>query len=83
MKGHDHLLVYRERYHTYPMTAGELTGTTELRHYQFETPLPGIRWFINAIEQKFFKSPDKGGLPANKLSYEEMVAGEALHISRT
>ena len=46
-------------------------------------PLSGIRWFINAIEQKFFKSPEDGGLPADKISYEEIVDGEDLHIIRS
>lgn len=83
IKGNDHLLVYRERYHTYPPTAGALAGTTELRHYQFEMPLSGIRWFIDVIDTKLFKSPDEGGLAANKLSYEDLVGGEDLHVMRT
>src|SRR5690606_9404911 len=77
IKNGEHLLIYRERLHIYPPTArGGRAGTTELFRYQFEMPLPGIRWFIDVIEQKFFKSPSEGGLAANKLSYEETVAGE-------
>lgn len=83
LKRNGHLVVYRERLHTFPETAGDLAGQTELLNYQFEMPLSGIRWFINVIEQKFFKSPDEGGLPANKLSYEEIVGGEDLHVMRT
>lgn len=84
IRQNDHLLVYDERFHTYPETAGGgRAGTTKLLNSQFEMPLPGIRWFIDVIEQKFFKSPSEGGLPANKLSYEETVAGEQLHVMRT
>lgn len=79
----EHLLIYLEDFHTYPKTAGDLAGTTELFRYQYEMPLPGIHWFIDVIEQKFFKSPSEGGLPANKLSYEETVSGEVLHVMRT
>ena len=32
---------------------------------------------------KFFKSPEEGGLPASKISYEEIVAGEDLHVMRS
>lgn len=78
-----HLLIYRQRLHVYPETAGALAGSTELFRYQFTIPLPGIRWFIDVIEQKFFKSPHEGGLPAHKLSYEEVVAGEDLHVMRS
>lgn len=83
VKAVNHLLIYRERLHTYPETAGDLAGTKEYRRYQFAMPLRGIRWFIDVIEQKFFKSPNEGGLPANKLSYEEIVAGEDLHVMRS
>lgn len=83
IKNDDYLIVYRERIHIFPATAGELAGQTELLNYQFEMPLSGIRWFIDVIEQKFFKSPHEGGLSANKLSYEEIVAGEDLHVMRT
>lgn len=78
-----HLVVYSDYLHIYPETAGEKAGTTKLFRYQFEMPFEGVRWFIDVIEQKFFKSPHEGGLPANKLSYEEIVSGEDLHVMRT
>ena len=78
-----HLLIYREKLHTYPLTSDFMPGQTELFANQFEMPLEAIRWFINVIEQKFFKSPEEGGLPANKISYEEVVAGEELHVMRS
>lgn len=84
VKQANHLLIYEEHLHTYPATAGGgRAGTTKLFRDQFELPLAGIRWFIDVIEQKFFKSPHEGGLPAHKLSYEEIVAGEDLHVMRS
>ena len=79
----EHLLVYREKVHTYPMTSDIRPGESRLIANQFEMPLTGVRWFINAIEQKFFKSPEEGGLPADKISFEEVVDGEDLHIIRS
>lgn len=83
IKQDQHLLVYTERFHTYPLTSNFMPGQTELLADQFEMPLEAIRWLIDVIEQKFFKSPEDGGLPANKMSYEEIVAGEDLHIMRS
>lgn len=82
VKEDDHLLVYEKTLHTFPLTSSRHPGETELIEDQFEMPLSGIRWFINAIEQKFFKSPEDGGLPADKISYKETVDGEGLHIIR-
>lgn len=78
-----HLLVYKEKLHKYPPQSPFRPGETELLTSQFEMPLSGVRWFINAIEQKFFKSPEEGGLPADKISFEEVVDGEDLHIIRS
>ena len=78
-----HILVYKESIHTYPQTSDYKPGQTELFADQIEMPIDAINWFINVIEQKFFKSPEDGGLPANKISYEEIVAGEDLHVMRT
>ena len=83
LKQENCLLVYSERIHTYPLTSDYMPGQSELFADQFEMPLVSIRWLINVIEQKFFKSPEEGGLPANKISYEEIVAGEDLHIMRS
>jgi hypothetical protein len=77
----NHLLIYEEKFHTYPPTSASY-GQTELIADQFEIPLRGVRWFINVIEQRFFKSPEEGGLPADKISYEEIVDGEDLHVIR-
>ncbi len=83
LKQNQHLLVYAERFHTYPETSPFMPGKTELIADQLEMPLEGIRWFVNVIEQKFFKSPEDGGLPAHKISYKETVADEDLHVLRS
>lgn len=77
-----HLLVYKQKLHTYPRTSPFNPGETELFENQFEMPLNGVRWFINVIEQKFFKSSEEGGLAAGKVSFEEVVDGEELHVMR-
>lgn len=82
IKQENYLLVYSERLHVYPPTSPRY-GTQKLLADQFEMPLEAVRWLINVIEQKFFKSPEEGGLPANKISYEEIVAGEDLHVMRS
>ncbi|MGM8227529.1 hypothetical protein ACSV5M_13155 [Cellvibrio sp. ARAG 10.3] len=78
----NHLLVYEEKFHTYPLTSSRRPGETKLIADQFEMPLSGVRWFIDVIEQRFFKSPEEGGLPADKISYEDIVDGEELHVMR-
>lgn len=83
LKQDNYLFVYSERYHTYPSTSDFMPGQTEIFADQFEMPLEAIRWFIDVIEQKFFKSPEEGGLPAHKISYKETVAGENLHVMRS
>lgn len=82
IKQDQHLLIYSERLHIYPTTSKHY-GQSKLLADQIELPLPAIRWIIDVIEQKFFKSPEQGGLPAHKLSYEEIVAGEDLHVMRS
>lgn len=83
IKENDDFVIYDEQLHIYPATAGALAGTTKLFRSQFEMPMTGIRWFIDVIEQKFFKRKEEGGLPAHKLSYEQIVAGEDLHVMRS
>lgn len=82
IKKSDHLLIYREELHTFPR-ASTRAGETKLIANQFEIPISAIRWLISVIEQKFFKPPEEGGLPANKISYKETVSGEKLHVMRS
>lgn len=78
----DYLLIYVEQIRIYP-PASPRYGTQKIIANQLEMPLAAVRWYINVIEQKFFKSPEEGGLPAHKISFEEIVAGEDLHIMRS
>jgi|GEM_PF-827327 len=78
----DHVIVYAEKLHVYPPTSPKY-GQQKLIADQLEMPLEGVRWYIDVIEKKFFKPPEEGGLPANKISYREEVAGERLHIMRS
>src|SRR5690554_4849225 len=50
--------------------------------YQLEFPKAGLRWIVDTINNKFFKTPDEGGLPGGVYHYEEVVDGEELGISR-
>ena len=47
-----------------------------------EFPVSGLSWFINTIEQRFFKTEAEGGLEKGKFAYEEEVSGERLCVSR-
>lgn len=82
VKVDDYIILYVEQLRVYPPTSDKY-GQTKLIADQLEMPLKGIRWYIDAIEQKFFKSESEGGLPAHKISYEEIIAGEDLHIIRS
>lgn len=77
----DHLIVYYERLHVHPDTS-PFSGEEELIANQLEMPFSGVCWFIDVIEQKFFKPPSEGGLPADSISYREDVDGERLHVLR-
>ncbi|WP_062058010.1 hypothetical protein [Cellvibrio sp. OA-2007] len=47
---------------------------------QFEMPLAGVSWMINAIEQGFEKPPSEGGLEKNKLHTDTTLNEERLRI---
>jgi hypothetical protein len=47
-----------------------------------EFPVSGLQWFINTLEQRFFKKAGEGGLPKDKYAYEEELVGERLCVSR-
>src|SRR5690554_3931953 len=51
--------------------------------YQLEFPKAGLRWIVDTINNKFFKTPDEGGLPGGVYHYEEVVDGEELGIRRS
>ena len=51
--------------------------------YQLEFPKAGLRWIVDTINNKFFKTPDEGGLPGGVYHYEEVIDGEELGIRRS
>lgn len=47
-----------------------------------EFPISGLQWFIDTLEQKFFKTEAEGGLAKDQFAYDEIVDGEHLCVSR-
>ncbi|QEY16746.1 hypothetical protein D0C16_12665 [Cellvibrio sp. KY-GH-1] len=47
-----------------------------------EFPIAGLQWFIDTLEQKFFKTEAEGGLPKGQFAFDEIVDGEHLCVSR-
>ena len=59
------------------------TNESEWLTYQLEFPKAGLRWIVDTINNKFFKTPDEGGLPSGVYHYEEVINGEELSINRS
>lgn len=47
-----------------------------------EFPKIGLSWFIDTLEQKFFKMEAEGGLPKGEFTYTEKVMDEELTVAR-
>ncbi|HDY7997763.1 TPA: hypothetical protein ACGUON_004490 [Vibrio vulnificus] len=60
----------------------KLTRESEWLHYQIEFPKRGLRWFLDTLEGKFFKTATEGGLPKGKFNDEGIVDGERLKLRR-
>lgn len=60
----------------------KLDGESEWLHYQIEFPKRGLRWFLDTLEGKFFKTAAEGGLPKGKFNDEGIVDGERLKLRR-
>lgn len=58
-------------------TPGKWLAGTDL-----EIPAAGLQWFISTLEKQFFKTATEGGLPKDQFSYDELVDGEHLSVSR-
>ncbi|CAE6940815.1 hypothetical protein ACOMICROBIO_FLGHMIGD_04044 [Vibrio sp. B1FLJ16] len=58
------------------------TGKSKWLHYQIEFPKHGLRWFLDTLEGKFFKTAAEGGLPKGKFNDEGVVDGERLKLGR-
>jgi len=51
-------------------------------HYQIEFPKRGLKWFLDTLENKFFKTEAEGGLPKGTFHYIGTVDGERLKLRR-
>ncbi len=58
------------------------TGNSKWLHYQIEFPKHGLRWFLDTLEGKFFKTEAEGGLRKGKFNDEGIVDGERLKLRR-
>ncbi len=58
------------------------TGKSKWLHYQIEFPKHGLRWFLDTLEGKFFKTEAEGGLRKGKFNDEGIVDGERLKLRR-
>lgn len=73
----DYIIIADAKYFTY-----KSTGESKWLHYQIELPKHGLKWFLDALENKFFKTEAEGGLPKGTFHYEGTVDGERLKIRR-
>ncbi|WP_064669203.1 hypothetical protein [Vibrio nigripulchritudo] len=73
----DHLIVADSEYFT-----NKRTGKSKWIGYQIEFPKRGLRWFLTALEDKFFKTEAEGGLPKGVFNTEGCVDGERLKLRR-
>lgn len=72
-----HAIIANHSFYVHPQTKESRWLT-----YQLEFPKAGLRWIVDTINNKFFKTPDEGGLPGGVYHYEEIVDGEELGIRR-
>lgn len=47
-----------------------------------EFPKAGLPWFIDSLENEFFKTSNEGGLPKGQFTLESEIDGEKLVIAR-
>jgi len=51
-------------------------------HYQIEFPKEGLQWFLDTMQNKFFKTEAEGGLPKGKFHDKTTVKGERIKLGR-
>ncbi|MBU3025126.1 hypothetical protein [Zobellia galactanivorans] len=73
----DYIIISNARHVTY-----KSTGESKWLHYQIEFPKHGLKWFLNTLENKFFKTEAEGGLPKGTFNYIGTVDGERLKLRR-
>ncbi len=73
----DYLILSNTTYFT-----NKVTGVSKWLHYQIEFPKQGMQWFLDALENQFFKTEAEGGLPRGVFNCEGEVGGERLKLRR-
>ncbi len=73
----DYIILATAKYFT-----NKITGRSKWLHYQIEFPKHGLRWFLDTLEGKFFKTAAEGGLRKGKFNDEGIVDGERLKLRR-
>ncbi|MGF1726979.1 hypothetical protein [Photobacterium nomapromontoriensis] len=73
----DYLIIADTKYFT-----NKRTGKSKWLHYQIEIPKHGLRWFLDTLDRKFFKTAAEGGLPKGTFNSEGTVNGERLKLRR-
>lgn len=58
------------------------TGTEWMGGIILEVPIQGFKWFIDAVENKFFKTEAEGGLARGIFTAETEIDAERLSVSR-
>ncbi|MBL4826905.1 MAG: hypothetical protein JKY66_04200 [Spongiibacteraceae bacterium] len=51
-------------------------------HYQIEFPKRGLQWYLDSLQEKFFKTEAKGGLPKGTFHDKTEIDGERLKLGR-
>ena len=51
-------------------------------HYQIEFPKRGLLWYLDTLQNKFFKTEAEGGLPKGQFHDKTVIDGERLKLGR-
>ena len=73
----DHLIIADTEYFT-----NKRTGDSEWLHYQIEFPKRGLQWYLDTLQDKFFKTEAEGGLAKRKFHDKTVFEGERLKLGR-
>lgn len=58
------------------------TKESKWLHYQIEFPKKGLLWYLDTLQNKFFKTEAEGGLPKGTFHDIEEIDGERLKLGR-
>ena len=73
-----YFVIYNQQLHYNPED-----DVSEWIRNQGEFPLAIVTWLPWALEEKFFKGPNEGGIPAGSISYRDTLEGESLLMTRS